>query len=81
MIASRLYEIADSAGVEIPGLREPDEHKGKRVIGSIMARVFQTANSLAVDGFTVTRHETEIPRTEGSGTYPAKHYVFERAAE
>lgn len=79
LIASALCEIADSAEVDIPGLREPDEDKGKLMIGSIMARLFKTANSLSVDGFSVTRHEAETERYDG-GTYTAKTYQFEKAA-
>ncbi len=80
LIASALYEIADSAGVDIPGLREPDEDKGKRMIGTIMARLFKTTSSLSLDGFTVTRHEAETERRDGDGTYTAKTYQFERIA-
>lgn len=77
--ASALYEIADSAEVDIPGLHEPDEDKGKRVIGSIMARLFKTTNSLTVDEFRVSRHEEEAERHDGGGTYTAKTYEFEQA--
>jgi hypothetical protein len=80
LIASALYEIADSAALEIPGLREPSEDKGKRLIGSIMARLFKSANTISVDEFTVTRDETETARHDGSGTYNAKHYKFEKVA-
>jgi hypothetical protein len=80
LIASALYEIADSAVLEIPGLREPSEDKGKRLIGSIMARLFKSANTISVDEFTVTRDETETARHDGSGTYNAKHYKFEKVA-
>jgi hypothetical protein len=79
LIASALYEIANSAEVDIPGLRETDEDKGKRQIGSIMARLFKTANSLTLDGFTVTRLEAETARHDGGGTYMGKTYQFERA--
>lgn len=76
--ASALYEIADSAEVDIPGLHEPDEGKGKRVIGTIMARLFKTTNSLTVDEFRVSRHEEEAERHDGGGTYTAKTYEFEQ---
>lgn len=81
LTASGLYEIAYDAEVQIPGLREPNEETGKRLIGSIMARLFQTSNSLSVDGFTVARLETETERNDGGGTYTAKNYQFERAAQ
>jgi hypothetical protein len=76
LIASALYEIADSAEVNIPGLRDPEEDKGKRVIGTIMARLFKAADSLTVDGFTVTRYEIKTERLDGGGTYLAKTYKF-----
>ncbi len=75
--ASALYGIADGAGIDIPGLRDPDEEKGKRVIGTVMARLFKTASMVVVDAYTVTRNEEETPRT-GGGSYPAKKYIFER---
>jgi hypothetical protein len=80
LIASVLYEIADSTEVDIPGLREPDEDKGKLLIGSIMGRLFKPGDSLTVDGFTVTRQETETDRRDG-GTFIAKTYRFARTAE
>ena len=51
--ASQLYELAEAAGVDVPGLREPDEEHGKRQIGSIMARVFKTGDRVVVDAFEV----------------------------
>jgi hypothetical protein len=45
LTASDLYEIADAANIDIPNLREADEDTGKRIIGSLMARVFKTAES------------------------------------
>lgn len=80
MIASQLYEIADSAELDVPGLREPDEEKGKLLIGSILARLFKAGDFITVDQFTVTRHEFETGR-HGGGTYTARTYQFERAAE
>ncbi len=59
LIASALYEISESAEVVIPGLREPDEDKGRRMIGIVMARLFERGDSLTVDEFRITRHESE----------------------
>jgi hypothetical protein len=81
LTATELYEIADSAEVDIPGLREPDEDKGKRVIGSIMGRLFEVGDCLTVEGFTVTRLETTKEREDGGGTYIANTYQFEKAAQ
>lgn len=81
LIASELYEIALSAEVGIPGLFEPDQDKGKLLIGSIMGRLFKANDCLTLDGFTVTRDETETERHSGGGTYIAKLYQFKRGAD
>ena len=80
LTASNLYEIAESAEVDIPGLRERDEAKGKRQIGSIMARLFKNGDSLTLDSFMVTRHDSATTRSDGGGTYTAKNYRFTREA-
>jgi hypothetical protein len=76
--ASNLYEIAESTEVDIPGLREPDEKKGMRQIGSIMARLFKASDSLSLDAFRVTRRDIETQRSDGGRTYTAKTYRFTR---
>ena len=81
LIASQLYEIADSAELDVPGLREPDEEKGKLLIGSILARLFKAGDSITTDEFTVIRHEAETNRHDGGGIYIARTYQFRRAAE
>ncbi len=81
LIASELYEIANSADVDIPGLREPDEDKGKLLIGSIMGQLFKTGDCLTLDEFTVARDKTETERHFGGGTYIAKLYQFKRGAQ
>ena len=81
LIASELYEIADSAEVDIPGLRRPDEGKGKLLIGSVLARLFKARDYLILDDFKVTRDETETERSNGGGRYTSRTYQFERAAQ
>jgi hypothetical protein len=75
--ASALYEMCEAADVDVPRLREPDEDKGKRMIGTIMGRLFKDGDVVRVDGFTVTRAVTPTSRQYG-GMYDAKTYVFER---
>lgn len=75
--ASELYKIADDANIDIPGLHEPDEDKGKRVIGSIMARLFKNDDTLSVEGFTVKRKEQEMARKDGGGKWTARTYEFD----
>jgi hypothetical protein len=78
LIASQLYEIAENAGIEIPGLRVPDEDKAKRVIGSIMAKVFSKSDPLELDGFKVIRKESFHDREDpaAGGRYSSKTYLF-----
>ena len=76
--ASVLFEIAEAAEVPIPGLREPDEGKGKRAIGTVMARLFKTTDTLELEGFRVTRRETEESRGDVGGNYISKRYLFTR---
>lgn len=77
LIASQLYEVADTAEIAIPGLREPDEEKGKRQIGIVMSRLFKATETVEADAYQVQRHETEQSR-EGGGTYVAKTYIITR---
>ncbi len=74
LIASELYEVADAASIEIPGLKEPDEDKGKRVIGSLMARLFKDSQTVEIDGLVVERKEETKSRADG-GDYTAKTYT------
>lgn len=78
LIASQLYEIAEQAELMIPGLKEADEDKGKRIIGGIMARLFKEGNRLEVDGFSVLREETQTKREDGRGGFTSKTYCFAR---
>lgn len=77
--AADLYGISQRAGVEVPGLGAPDEEKGRQAIGTIMRRVFKASPVITVEGYGVTRWETESGRSDGGGAYPGKEYVFERA--
>jgi hypothetical protein len=79
LIASRLFEIADAAGVAIPGLRQLDAHdseKARQTIGTKLAPIFKTANSVELDGFTVTRSEEMHQRADGNGYKPLNVYTF-----
>jgi hypothetical protein len=80
LIASQLYEIAENAGIDVPGLRVPDEDKARRVIGSIMAKVFNKGDTVELDGFQVVRKESIRDREDATagGGYPVKSYIFTR---
>jgi hypothetical protein len=80
LTASQLYEIADTAGVDVPGLREPTQDRGMRQIGIVMGRLFKDCEAVDTEGFTVLRKETTAPRG-GGGTYPSKTYTFTNSAQ
>jgi hypothetical protein len=80
LIASQLYEIAENAGVEVPGLRVADEDRARKVIGSIMGKIFSKGDTVELDGFRVVRKESlrEREDTSAGGSYSVKSYVFAR---
>ena len=78
LIASQLYEIAEIAGIEVPGLWVADEDRARKVIGSIMAKVFSNGDTVELDGFRVVREESTRDRADNTvgGSYRVKSYVF-----
>lgn len=81
LTATELFNLCESADIAIPGLRPgADEDKGKKVIGTIMAKLFRDQDTLEVDGFNVVREERYLPRdhhTEG-GSFKSKTYTITR---
>jgi hypothetical protein len=78
LTATDLFGLCDSADITVPGLRsDADEDKGKKVIGTIMAKLFKEHNPLEVDGFTVTREEKSLNRDDANdgGCYKSKTYT------
>ena len=74
--ASQLYEIAQTAGVSVPGLRhQGDADQGAKTIGARLAPLFKESTTLAVGGYTVERFEIPQHREEG-GSRLAKFYCF-----
>jgi hypothetical protein len=77
--ATRLYELGEEHGIEIPGLRESaDEVQARQHIGKLMGKLFHETNALDVDGFTVARTEREEFCEEARVTKPVKFYTFTR---
>jgi len=81
LTATDLQEICDTASIPIPGLRSgADEGKGKKVIGTVMAKLFREQPTLDVDAFTVTREEKYLARddiAEGGG-FMSKTYTVRK---
>jgi hypothetical protein len=77
LTATDLQRICESANIAIPGLRaEADEDRAKRVIGTIMVKLFGNRDELDVDGFTVLRRELAVARynTLAGGSFKSKTY-------
>ena len=81
LTATDLHGLCDSADIEIPGLRPgTDEAKGKKVIGTIMAKLFRDGDTIEVDAFDVTREERYVARDSPSdgGNFKSKTYTVTR---
>jgi hypothetical protein len=81
LTATEIHELCEDAGIEVPGLRPgTDTDRGKKVVGSVMSKLFRDKNTLEMDGFTVTREEKYIEReslSEG-GRFTSKTYTVTR---
>jgi len=78
LTATDIFGLCDSADITVPGLRpDADEDKGKKVIGTIMAKLFKEHNPLEVDGFAVTREEKYLTRDDAcdGGGFKSKTYT------
>ena len=78
LTATDLFGLCDSADIPVPGLRpDADEDKGKKIIGTIMAKLFKETNPLEVDGFAVTREEKYLNRDDANdgGGFKSKTYT------
>lgn len=81
LTATDLHSLCEGADITIPGLRPgADEDKGKKVIGSIMAKLFRDRDTVEVDGFDVTREERYVARDNASdgGNFKSKTYTVTR---
>jgi hypothetical protein len=65
LIASELVGICQRHSVPIPGAMDADEDRAKRQIGVLMRRVFEDADQITVEGYTVTRGEHEYRKPSG----------------
>ncbi len=79
LTATEIHSLCDSNDISIPGLRAAaDEDKAKRVIGSIMAKLFRDSDTLDVDGYRVAREEHTVARNDvnAGGGFKSKTYTF-----
>jgi hypothetical protein len=78
LTATDIFGLCDNEDIAVPGLRpDADEDKGKKVIGTIMAKLFREHDTLDVDGFSVTREERYLPRDDAcdGGSFKSKTYT------
>lgn len=81
LTASELYELCENGDIEIPGVRPgSDETKGRKVIGTVMAKLFRDRDTLEVDAFDVTREERYVARDNANdgGNFKSKTYTVTR---
>ena len=81
LTATDLHGLCEGADIAIPGLRSgTDEDKGKKVIGTVMAKLFRDRDSIEVDAFDVTREERYVARDRSSdgGNFKSKTYTVTR---
>jgi hypothetical protein len=82
LMASQIFQLAEDADIQIPGLRDEDRHnddKAKKIIGIKMASVFKESQAIELDGFSVVRTESNRDReADDGGSYVVKTYTFSR---
>jgi CHC2 zinc finger len=82
LMASQIFELAEDADIQIPGLRDEDRHndeKAKKIIGIKMASAFKEYQTIELDGFSVVRTESNRDReADNGGSYVVKTYTFSR---
>jgi hypothetical protein len=79
--ATDLHELCDSADIGIPGLKPgADENKGRKLIGTVMGKLFKDGDEIEIDGFRVVREERYVERDNPNdgGAFRAKTYTVTR---
>lgn len=82
-LASELYELSEENGIDIPGLKHPEESRGRQVVGRLLARCFQGAQGdiLTIDSVHVTRTINSEHQVERREYVSVKRYRFELMAD
>ncbi|MBI3852575.1 MAG: hypothetical protein HY298_20145 [Verrucomicrobia bacterium] len=81
LTATDIHGLCDGADIEIPGVRPgSDEDKGKKVVGSVMGKLFRERDTVEVDAFTVFREERYVARDDSAagGGFKSKTYTVTR---
>ena len=81
LTATEIHSLCENSGIAIPGLRDgADEDKAKRVVGTVMAKLFRESNTLDVDGYQVLREERYVTRDDinAGGGFKSKTYTVRK---
>jgi hypothetical protein len=73
--AGDLCAICENADIKIPGHTSADEGSAKRLVGTIMSRIFGDMNVVTVEEVEIRRTQSMEKRDTG-GDYSAKFYQF-----
>jgi hypothetical protein len=77
LTATDIHRLCDADDIQIPGLHAAaDEASGRKIIGSIMGKLFRERDTLEVDAYTVTREERYVARDNScdGGKFKSKTY-------
>lgn len=81
LTATEIYELCQAETIDVPGMQnDAGEETGKKIIGTLMGRLFRDGDKIEVEGFTVTRQEKMVARknTAGGGRFMSKTYTITR---
>jgi len=81
LTATEIHSLCESADIAIPGLRDgADEDKAKKVVGTLMAKLFRDSDTLDVDGYQVVREERYVVRdnVNTGGSFKSKTYTVRK---
>jgi hypothetical protein len=79
--ATEIHSLCENADITIPGLRDgTDEDKAKRVVGTVMAKLFRDSDTLHLDGYQVVREERYVARDNinAGGGFKSKTYTVRK---
>lgn len=76
MCASALYEHCEEHIIDIPGLAQSNLESGRKKIGHLMGRIFQSVDKVTLDGFKVERTMRTKHDPLRQEYMPQKVYVF-----
>jgi hypothetical protein len=74
--AHEIYELSADDQLAIPGMRQPDDEQGPKIVGRVLAKCFQDGNQVEVDHLTVEKTERSEYDPASRKDVPRKTYRF-----